>query len=72
MGSAREPVRRSRLHRRGRGRAGVAAWLVLLATIAFANALVVLGRGTRRAGLVPLGKALFDATGPNAVALLSP
>jgi ABC-type branched-subunit amino acid transport system permease subunit len=48
------------------------AWLVSLATIAFANALVVLGLVILwRAGLVPFGQALFYATGAYAVALLS-
>src|SRR6476620_6760666 len=48
------------------------AWLVSLATIAFANALVVLGLIILwRAGLVPFGQALFYATGASAVALLS-
>src|SRR6185436_5273594 len=47
-------------------------WLVSLATIAFANALVVLGLVILwRAGLVPFGQALFYATGAYAVALLS-
>src|SRR5215218_8834281 len=46
-------------------------WLVSLATIAFANALVVLGLIILwRAGLVPFGQALFYATGAYAVALL--
>ena len=40
------------------------AWLVSLATIAFANGLVVLGLVILwRAGLVPFGQALFYATG---------
>jgi ABC-type branched-subunit amino acid transport system permease subunit len=48
------------------------AWLVSLATIAFANALVVLGLVILwRAGLVPFGQALFYAIGAYAVALLS-
>src|SRR3954470_5924320 len=48
------------------------AWLVSLSTIAFANALVVLGLVILwRAGLVPFGQALFYATGAYAVALLS-
>jgi ABC-type branched-subunit amino acid transport system permease subunit len=47
------------------------AWLVSLATIAFANALVVLGLIILwRAGLVPFGQALFYATGAYAVALI--
>jgi ABC-type branched-subunit amino acid transport system permease subunit len=47
------------------------AWLVSLATIAFANALVVLGLIILwRAGLVPFGQALFYAIGAYAVALL--
>jgi branched-chain amino acid transport system permease protein len=47
------------------------AWLVSLATIAFANALVVLGLVILwRAGLVPFGQALFYAVGAYAVALL--
>jgi ABC-type branched-subunit amino acid transport system permease subunit len=47
------------------------AWLVSLATIAFANALVVLGLIILwRAGLVPFGQALFYAIGGYAVALL--
>jgi branched-chain amino acid transport system permease protein len=46
-------------------------WLVSLATIAFANALVVLGLVILwRAGLVPFGQALFYAVGAYAVALL--
>ena len=46
-------------------------WLVSLATIAFANALVVLGLIILwRAGLVPFGQALFYAIGAYAVALL--
>src|SRR5258707_2112219 len=48
------------------------AWLVSLAPIAFANALVVLGLVILwRAGLVPFGQGLFYAPGPYAVALLS-
>jgi branched-chain amino acid transport system permease protein len=48
------------------------AWLVSLATIAFANALVVLGLIILwRAGLVPFGQALFYATGAYCVALLA-
>src|SRR5438270_13946143 len=48
------------------------AWIVSLATIAFANALVVLGLVILwRAGLVPFCQALFYATGAYAVALLS-
>ena len=47
-------------------------WLVSLATIAFANALVVLGLVILwRAGLVPFGQALFYAIGAYAVALLA-
>ena len=47
------------------------AWLVSLATIAFANALVVLGLVILwRTGLVPFGQALFYAIGAYAVALL--
>jgi branched-chain amino acid transport system permease protein len=47
------------------------AWLVSLATIAFANALVVLGLIILwRAGLVPFGQALFYAIGAYAVALI--
>lgn len=47
------------------------AWLVSLATIAFANALVVLGLIILwRAGLVPFGQALFYAVGAYTVALL--
>jgi branched-chain amino acid transport system permease protein len=47
-------------------------WLVSLATIAFANALVVLGLIILwRAGLVPFGQALFYAVGAYSVALLS-
>ena len=46
-------------------------WLVSLSTIAFANALVVLGLVILwRAGLVPFGQALFYAVGAYAVALL--
>jgi ABC-type branched-subunit amino acid transport system permease subunit len=46
-------------------------WLVSLATIAFANALVVLGLVILwRTGLVPFGQALFYAIGAYAVALL--
>jgi branched-chain amino acid transport system permease protein len=46
-------------------------WLVSLATIAFANALVVLGLIILwRAGLVPFGQALFYAIGAYTVALL--
>jgi ABC-type branched-subunit amino acid transport system permease subunit len=48
------------------------AWLISLATIAFANGLVVLGLVILwRAGLVPFGQALFYAIGAYAVALLS-
>jgi branched-chain amino acid transport system permease protein len=47
------------------------AWLIALATIAFANALVVLGLVILwRAGLVPFGQALFYAVGAYAVALI--
>src|SRR5712671_2971311 len=47
------------------------AWLVSLATIAFANAFVVLGLVILwRAGLVPFGQALFYAIGAYAVALI--
>lgn len=47
------------------------AWLVSLATIAFANALVVLGLIILwRTGLVPFGQALFYAIGAYVVALL--
>jgi ABC-type branched-subunit amino acid transport system permease subunit len=47
------------------------AWLMSLATIAFANGLVVLGLVILwRAGLVPFGQALFYATGAYAVALI--
>jgi ABC-type branched-subunit amino acid transport system permease subunit len=46
-------------------------WLVSLATLAFANALVVLGLIILwRAGLVPFGQALFYAIGAYAVALI--
>ncbi|MEI8153085.1 MAG: branched-chain amino acid ABC transporter permease [Hyphomicrobiales bacterium] len=46
-------------------------WLVSLATIAFANALVVLGLIILwRTGLVPFGQALFYAIGAYAVALI--
>jgi ABC-type branched-subunit amino acid transport system permease subunit len=46
-------------------------WLVSLATIAFANALVVLGLIILwRTGLVPFGQALFYAVGAYAVALI--
>src|SRR5437870_9392731 len=49
----------------------VPAWLVSLATIAFANAFVVLGLVILwRAGLVPFGQALFYAIGAYSVALL--
>ncbi len=48
------------------------AWLVSLATVAFANALVVLGLVILwRAGLVPFGQALFYAIGAYAVALIT-
>jgi branched-chain amino acid transport system permease protein len=47
------------------------AWIVSLATIAFANALVVLGLVILwRAGLVPFGQALYYAVGAYAVALI--
>ncbi len=47
------------------------AWLVSLATVAFANALVVLGLVILwRAGLVPFGQALFYAIGAYTVALI--
>jgi branched-chain amino acid transport system permease protein len=47
-------------------------WLVSLATVAFANALVVLGLIILwRAGLVPFGQALFYAIGAYAVALIT-
>src|SRR5262249_58686493 len=47
------------------------AWLVSLATIAFANGLVVLGLVILwRAGLVPFGQALFYATRAYTIALL--
>ncbi len=47
------------------------AWLVSLASIAFANALVVLGLVLLwRTGLVPFGQALFYAIGAYAVALI--
>jgi branched-chain amino acid transport system permease protein len=46
-------------------------WLISLSTIAFANALVVLGLVILwRTGLVPFGQALFYAVGAYAVALL--
>src|SRR4051812_33545464 len=46
-------------------------WLVSLATISLANALVVLGLVILwRAGLVPFGQALYYAIGAYAVALL--
>ena len=49
------------------------AWLVSLTTLAFANALVVLGLIILwRAGLVPFGQALFYAIGAYAVALIDP
>src|SRR3979411_234614 len=48
------------------------SWLVSLATIAFANGLVVLGLVILwRAGLVPFGQALFYAAGAYTVALMS-
>ncbi len=47
------------------------AWLISLATVAFSNALVVLGLIILwRAGLVPFGQALFYAVGAYAVALI--
>jgi len=47
------------------------AWIVSLATISFANALVVLGLVILwRAGLVPFGQALYYATGAYSVALI--
>ena len=47
------------------------AWLISLATIAFANALVVLGLVILwRAGLVPFGQALYYAIGAYVVALV--
>ena len=47
------------------------AWLVSLTTIAFTNALVVLGLIILwRAGLVPFGQALFYAAGAYTVALI--
>ena len=47
------------------------SWLVSLATIAFANALVVLGLIILwRSGLIPFGQALFYCIGAYAVALL--
>jgi branched-chain amino acid transport system permease protein len=49
----------------------IPSWLVSLATIAFANALVVLGLQILwRAGLVPFGQALYYAIGAYTVALL--
>ena len=46
------------------------AWIVSLATIAFANAFVVLGLVILwRTGLVPFGQALFYAVGAYTVAL---
>jgi ABC-type branched-subunit amino acid transport system permease subunit len=48
------------------------AWVVSLATLAFANALVVLGLIILwRAGLVPFGQALFYAIGAYGVALIA-
>ncbi|MBI3433967.1 MAG: branched-chain amino acid ABC transporter permease [Proteobacteria bacterium] len=48
------------------------AWFVSLATIAFANALVVLGLIVLwRAGLVPFGQALYYCVGAYTVALLA-
>src|SRR5215475_8317456 len=47
------------------------AWIVSLATIAFANALVVLGLVILwRTGLVPFGQAMFYAVGAYVVALI--
>jgi ABC-type branched-subunit amino acid transport system permease subunit len=47
------------------------AWLISLATIAFANALVVVGLIILwRAGLVPFGQALYYAVGAYTVALI--
>ncbi len=47
-------------------------WLVSLATVAFANALVVLGLVILwRAGLVPFGQALYYAVGAYSVALIT-
>jgi ABC-type branched-subunit amino acid transport system permease subunit len=47
------------------------AWIVSLATISFANALVVLGLVILwRAGLVPFGQALYYAIGAYSVALI--
>jgi ABC-type branched-subunit amino acid transport system permease subunit len=47
------------------------AWLVSLATVAFANALVVLGLIILwRTGLVPFGQALYYAVGAYTVALI--
>ena len=49
----------------------VPPWLVSLATVAFTNAMVVLGLIILwRTGLVPFGQALFYAVGAYAVALL--
>ncbi len=49
----------------------VPPWLVSLATIAFANGIVVLGLVLLwRTGLVPFGQALFYAVGAYAVALI--
>ena len=63
-------ARLSRSRRRSRRRCP--AWLVSLATLAFANALVVLGLIILwRAGLVPFGQALFYAIGAYAVALIA-
>ena len=48
------------------------AWLVSLATVAFANALVVLGLVILwRAGLVSFGQALFYAVGAYTMALMT-
>jgi len=47
-------------------------WLVSLATLAFANGLVVVGLIVLwRAGLIPFGQALYYATGAYAVALIA-
>ena len=48
------------------------AWIISLATVAFAHALVVLGLVILwRAGLVPFGQALFYAIGAYTVALIA-
>ena len=68
---ARDPARSAGLRRVAAIAPSLPAWLVSLATIAFANALVVLGLIILwRAGLVPFGQALFYAIGAYAVALL--